>query len=179
MADMLPLRTLQQAITDKLKGDPWFNGIPVITEKLGDIATLVDISVGKLGSCVVVETPSANVLRANVPPINFDSVPIAITVWENVILNHSSTGTGKYALDTAQIVAFLIHQFIPLIDGQSWNIITAVTPTIVKSEDPDLNGYHVFFTTSVGFTYAPTGALSTETNEQLLTEAGATLITES
>lgn len=174
MSSGLPLLDLQQLCADHLDEDRWFDQIPVITENLGDVATLVNIAVGKLGSCCVVETPLANATKPNIPSIWFDEIPIIVTVWESVILNRSDTGSNKKALDTAQIIASLLHQFVPT----GFATVVCRTPTIIRADDPELLGYHVMFTTEIGFKYQPEPSLSNETSIDLLTEAGAILTTE-
>lgn len=170
----LVLRELQQAVCDYLDSDAWFDLIPVIREEMGDLSNLIDISLGKLGCCVVVETPVANCESPNVPSMFFNDIPIVVTVWENVLLNRTASGSQKYALDTAQIIAALL---------QHWNWTEGVgifvkIPTILKAGDDPL-GYHVFFSTEGGFHYDHVQTLSSETSADLLTEAGAVINTGS
>jgi hypothetical protein len=176
MPDYFPLNFLQSKIVDKLAADSWFNRIPVIAEDIGDIVTAVDISVGKLGSCVVVETPVANCNIPNVPSIIFDEVLIVVTVWENVIINrdpNSAEASQKPALHTAQIVAALLHHWVPeLEDGSKEAIVTIRSPSITLAENPDLLGYHVYFDFGGGLTYTPSSGLRTGSNQTLLTGLG-------
>lgn len=174
--DRLPLLELQELIATRLDNDQWFDRIPVITENLGDVATIVDIAVSKLGSCVVVETPTANCSHPNVPAVEFDEVPIVVTVWENVILNRDADNTAasnKKALETAQVICALLHHFEP---GTGWNTIITTTPTIEKADDPDLVGYHCRFRTACGFRYVAQPSITDESSRDLLTEAGATIL---
>lgn len=171
----LPLLLIQQLIADRLDGDAWFDLIPVISENLGDVATIVEIAVAKIGCCVVVETPTANCSHPNVPSIDFDEIPIVVTVWENVLLNrdtNNASASQKYALDTAQVIVALIHHYQP----EGWNTFIAVTPTITKADDPDLNGYHCRFRISAGLRYQPQASITTEDSRDILTEAGASIL---
>lgn len=179
---VLPLGILQTGILNRLDPDRWFDRIPVITEQLGDIANAVELSVGKLGTCVVVETPVANLNYTDLPGVYLDDVPIVVTVWENVIINQSNTGSQKHALDTALIVLALLHQYlVPELADANGNmplVIARPQQTIVKSPDPELLGYHVNLRTNLGFRYTPEASVATESNADLLTEAGFTIIKE-
>lgn len=174
-ANNLPLLQIQDLIKERLDEDSWFDLIPVISEQLGDVTTLVDIAVAQLGSCVVVETPTASVNHANTPAVDFDEIPVVVTVWEQVLINQadSATASQKHALDTAQVIVALIHGYQP----EGWNSFYATAPTIEKSDDPDLVGYHCRFRISAGLRYVPTASLSTNTSESLLTNAGAEILT--
>lgn len=174
--DRLPLLELQELIATKLDNDQWFDQIPVITENLGDVATIVEIAVSKLGSCVVVETPTANLSHPNTPAVQFDEVPLVVTVWENVLLNrdtNNADASNQKALETAQVIVALLHHFEP---GTGWNTIIATTPTIEKADDPELVGYHVRFRTACGFRYTPQPSITDESSRDILTEAGAQIL---
>lgn len=172
----LPLLQLQQIVADRLDADMWFDLIPVITENLGDVAKIVEIAVAKLGSCVVVETPTANCSHPNVPAIEFDEIPIVVTVWENVLLNrdtNNDSASQKAAIDTAQVICALIHHYQP----SGWNTFICVTPTIEKADDPDLVGYHCRFRIAAGLRYTPQPSITDESSRDILTEAGAQILT--
>lgn len=174
-SDSLPLLQIQQLIADKLDADVWFDQIPVITENLGDVASIVDIAVSKLGSCVVVETPTANCSHPNAPAIEFDEVPIVVTVWENVLLNrdaNNESASNLKALDTAQVICALLHHFQP----EGWNTLICVVPTIEKADDPQLVGYHCRFRISCGLRYTPQPSITDESSREILTEAGAQIL---
>lgn len=167
----LPLLQVQQLVADRLDGDAWFDLIPVVTENLGDIAKILEIAIGKLGCVVVVETVLGNTNHPNVPSLDLDEIPVTITVWENVLINRDANNPGasrKNALDTAQVIAALIHHYQP----EGWNSFHLVSPTITRSDDPELVGYHVHARISCGYRYQATASLSTNSSETILTNAG-------
>lgn len=175
-ADSLPLRLVQQLIQDRLDGDAWFDLIPVITENLGDIASIVDIAVAKLGSVVVVETPTASINHPNAPAADLDEIPVVVTVWENVPLNrdaNNAAASQKRAVDTAQVIVALLHGY----QAEGWNSFFATSPTIERADDPLLVGYHVRFRISCGLRYTPAASLSTNSSESILTNAGIAIET--
>lgn len=175
-ASDFPLNEIQQKIVAKLASDAWFGKVPILSENIGDVASLVEMAIGKVGSCVVVEMPVANCLHPNVPPIFFEELLVVVTVWEQVLLNRGRNGSQRPALKTAQIIAFLLHHFTPLLDdGSTANTLIIRSPSIVRADDPDFLGYHVFFQTAAGFSYTPGDVLASGNNDTLLTGMGVNI----
>ncbi len=136
------LSTIQSQIKDRLTADPHFSDIPVITEDRGDINTAINTAIGQIGTCVIVLTPSADVRNANVPGPYFDRVGILVRTFETPTINRASTGTGKKAIDTAEIAVALLHQYSPVGEGGD---IVATSPAIRIGNDPKRLTYDSMF----------------------------------
>lgn len=158
---MSVLVSIQQQCADALAGDPFFAHIPILTEKLNDIASDMEKSLeaataggGKSGAFVLAATPTANVNWGNVGGPFFDDIKLLFMVMENVPVNQDpACGTLKAALDIAEEICAILHQFYPT--GANGPII-AVTPTIelITNESSNLT-YGVHFRTMGGIRTAP------------------------
>ena len=78
---------LQQAAVDILDADAYFDGIPILSEQLGDLDNAIEIVIGKLGLCVIIESPFATVNSADTAATYFSDIPILVTIWEDTVLN--------------------------------------------------------------------------------------------
>jgi hypothetical protein len=99
-----PLNDIQVQISRALLNDPFFSNIPVITELKGDILNTIEIKLGKIGLCVIVETVTGKPETLGVGAYSLD-LKVAITVTENVVVNQSASGTKKSA---SQVVAMIL-----------------------------------------------------------------------
>jgi len=143
------LLTIQEEIAAQLEADPHFADIPIITENRGDIPTMIEEASGKVGTCVVVETPSANCRNGNVPNPYLDEIVIVITIWEHVELNRRTSGTQKKFLDTAQIAAALLLQFVPT----GCAPLAPLAPLFSNVLDPIFAGCQLRYRTGGGYRY--------------------------
>jgi hypothetical protein len=137
------LHDLQQHYADELQADPYFGDIEVITERKGNIAKEIETEVAKIGLCVVMLTPIANIDVGVSGQTYFDDIKLFARVYENVLVNK----TGKAALDVAEnIVRVLNNRESPL----SSSTLVAANPTISLGNDPDILSYDVLFKTAGG-----------------------------
>ncbi|MBI4024847.1 MAG: hypothetical protein HY360_07675 [Verrucomicrobia bacterium] len=146
----MTLTELQDAIAATLAARPEFAGVQIFTEKIGDIASEIEIAVGKIGICIVILTPSAGVQYPNVPGPLLDPVRIVVAIFEDVIINRSPTGTNKPAADVATDVLRTLQLTTP----------AGANPIVPDGADalkliPDSGGllvYHANFTTILPLT---------------------------
>ena len=112
--------TLQLAIADikgRLLAASALANIPVITERVGDVAADVAKALGtvsgrngKIGACILIRQIIGQVENPelSVPQLKLD---IAILVVENVLLNMSTTGTQMPNTDICQAVLKTLYQY--------------------------------------------------------------------
>jgi hypothetical protein len=174
-----PLLELQQAITDYLDQDSWFDSIGILNESHGDLAVNTDILISKLGVGVVVQIPTAEVNFPDLPAIYFDQVPIIVSCYAHTELNKvSNQGTGIHPFNTAQVVAALLHQWRveDLADAEgNAPMLIAAPKTIVPVTDElkdGVIGWDVYLITHLGFRYVPERSLADNNNNAILTNAG-------
>jgi hypothetical protein len=91
------------------------NGAPfnVFTEDEGDIASDFEIMLAMCGLGIVVYSPTWKVLQPDMPGPLLSEVNLDVRIYEAVIFNRSSAGTGIRALDAAKIVMAQLHLFQP------------------------------------------------------------------
>jgi hypothetical protein len=166
---------IQTAIAERLEADAWFNQIPVITEKMGDLATIVDMAVGKIGICVVVETVVGNIESENMVgngAAHFDDVHIIAAVWETPTINRAEGGSGKPADDTALVMLLRVG-------GWNWTdgiALRPANPTITKFPGQPTHGYKLYLRKSGAASYSSRPAIVTNNSKKILTNAGVTII---
>jgi hypothetical protein len=135
------LQQLRTQFADRLQADSYFLDIPVFTEEKADLDNEIARSLGvltetggKIGACAVVLSPRADVKDKGLPGPYLDPIRLAVHVEESVLINQSTSGTGKHASDIAERISALIHRWVP--DGQSRPVladnphIQAVEPAI-------------------------------------------------
>lgn len=132
---------LQQDIVDRLTACEALSGIDVYYEKTKDVASTIEITVGKTkGICIVVTPPVCKASRPNMPGPYFDGVPIDVNVPELPILN----GTKKTASYVAELVARQLHHFVNT--DKRCLIVTSIVPV----PDPQFRVYRVTINTAFG-----------------------------
>lgn len=167
------LTSIQAEAYNRLVADVWFENIPLITEKLGDIPTLINIGVGKIGTCAVITTPQFDDTQSG-HDIPVGKSRLMVSVFESVIINQAAAGTKKAALDTAECALALLKGY-KIVSGD--NCFYAVTPTIELVEASDVLWYNVHLEIIGGYKYEPVASkLKSEDNIKILTEAGAPII---
>jgi hypothetical protein len=147
------LKGIQQGCADQLAATPYFSNVTIITEQTGDIENAIQTALAKLGICVIVITPTANAAFPNYLKPYFNDIKIICRTVENVILNRSTSGTGKQASEVAEMVAVTLHQFEPL--GIS-EVVVLDTPSITIAPGGTVGKllcYDVRFKTAGGFDY--------------------------
>lgn len=107
-----PLLYIQGSLAEWLSARPYFAAIPILIADQGNVIENVQIAIKKLGLCIVIE-PSTPTFGYSGATVMMDC-PAAITVWENVLLNRSETGSRKRAGEVAiEIVKALKPQQTP------------------------------------------------------------------
>jgi len=140
------LAAIQDDLKALLGADPFFQRIPIFTEKQKDIESEIERALGTLegGACIIVVTPSANVTNPNIPGPYFDDVPIVIRVVENVLINQGNGGTNIPASAIAEQVAHACHHCLT-VHGKT---IVCVRLALVPDDDNLI--YDVTFKTKFG-----------------------------
>jgi hypothetical protein len=179
---------IQEAVARVLTADAWFDTVPVLTERLGDLDSIIEIAMGKLGICVVIETPFATCNKPNIPSIQFDDIPVTLTIWEDVVLNGNSPNVNRRGfIGTALVALWLLHQNIPRNpEGiQLTNVLYCASPTMVdlrglidREKYPNVQGVQLNFKCSAGFNYTPQATLLDGNNQALLDGMGIKLTTD-
>lgn len=103
-----PLRDIQEAIKNWLTKEPYFAGIPIITEHKGDVMNRIDIALGKLGLCVVIEALKGRCDHLGAGAYSLD-LSVGITITELVLVNESATGTKKIASEVLAVILCLLN----------------------------------------------------------------------
>jgi hypothetical protein len=103
-----PLRDVQESVAAVLTADPYFAGIPIITERKGDVLNQIEINLGKLGLCVVIETITGKPEHGAIGSYSLD-LNVGITVTENVLINQGATGTKKPASEVVAMILCLLN----------------------------------------------------------------------
>jgi len=126
--------------------DSYFATAPaptIITEELGDIDNEVTIDIGKIGCCIVLLTPFAEVKANDV----LEVIP-KIAVFEDVTVNRSASGTNKPADEIAlKLMANFLGWRPPI---EIWTPFRNPAMRLVGTK-PELN-YELSMATSVMIT---------------------------
>lgn len=119
MSDTI-LTDFQADLTHRLAADEFFQDIPVLDERKGDLVPTIEQALGtltavggKMGLCVVVLSPVGTDEMPDLPngPLELS---IAILVLENVLVNNTAgLGTGKAALTVARRVHRVLKHYTP------------------------------------------------------------------
>lgn len=139
-----PLKRLQDEIVDRLKGHDDLGAVDIYPETVGDLNSQLEISLGKLGIVLVVQTAAAGISNVTLSKPVFDSNTFTVEVWEDVTLNRSLA-----ALDAAIAVVERLYQYrIRSVDSfKNKLILPAVAPNTMRAAvDGENNGYYVNFT---------------------------------
>lgn len=104
-----PFDTPRDTVRDLIAARPYFAGMTIHTEKVGDLVNTLTIQLAKLGLAIVVQVPDANegVNRGDDIQI---PLRIVIEVSELVLINQSPTGSKKPALVAVREVIKAIHK---------------------------------------------------------------------
>lgn len=99
----------QESIKSILLAEPYFADISVISVDEKDLENSIEVAIAKIGICILIITPSGDVQNADTPG-PFWKIDCIVQVWENMIINRASTGTGLEAVDVAEMIAATVHQ---------------------------------------------------------------------
>lgn len=103
------LTDLQAAALAIMQSDKYYARIKLLTEQLGDIRNQIQMSLSKLGICVIVTTPEAVCQHTNAPGPILDPLKLEIDIVEFVMQNRGSSGSQQPASDIAEHTAWLLH----------------------------------------------------------------------
>lgn len=92
-----------------LIAEPYFSDIEVIRVDEKELDSRIEVAIGKIGLCVLILTPECKVAHPDTPGPFWD-IDCICQVWENTIINRSSSGTGKEASEVAEYIAATVHQ---------------------------------------------------------------------
>jgi len=136
------LYTLQMQVVAQLNAQSFFSTAPAITvlsHRAKDLSNQVQQKLGKLGVCVIVGTPQA---RQDTPskhsPPHFSRIGVVCAIYENVIINRASSGSGQPGDLVAEAVAFHLTGWSPEILGNAL-LIEGIEPI----EDERFNRFEV------------------------------------
>src|SRR6266699_1299467 len=134
LADQLPIFTQRE-------------GWEVLTEIKGDIESLMNIALQKIGIGLCVFTPAS----ARGDLIDRRDVKVIVSIVENTLNNQSDTGTRISGVDLAWCVDGILHLFQPL---RGWSQLLFEGTESVASPFAGTNSWDVTFQTSaiVGMT---------------------------
>lgn len=154
---------VQEELVELLEADPYFADIPIFTQRKKNIeneialalGTITEKAAGKIGLCIVVVMPLAEMSYPNLPGY-FDKVPQVLRVLENVTLNT----IGKKAEDVAVHIVATIHG--RFLYSESLNAGDPATVVVDKKaitigDEPDKNllSYDVVAWTQAKVSYTP------------------------
>src|SRR6185369_16248806 len=171
---------LQHEIVDYL--DLWdcFDGIPIITEDLGDLTQLVNLALGRLGQCAFIKVLPGGISATSTPAVQFDRILVTVTIVEYVTLNRTVTRSGwQYAQDLAEkTLAILLRDDFKPHNQCFIGRDPAISPAVTQDSDPGLVAWNVNLQTSGGFRYIPRLSATGINNKQLLNEIGIPILDE-
>lgn len=160
------LKNIQEGVSEKLLTDPYFSdvtealSVPVLSENLKDIANRIDSALNKIGRCVLVLTPTAQVAHPNMPGPYFSNIAVECEVTELVTVNRTGLETDKVGPEIAEHCASLIHHYRP--EGIN-EVLNCEGISLVA--DPMFLIYRVRFFTQGGMLYeVPKVTLSAANN---------------
>jgi hypothetical protein len=179
---MSPRRRLQLDAEARLKADPYFADIAIILQRTGvtpkEIERRLSVQLGrggKIGACVLVLIPGADVNFPNVPGPR-QALTVSFVVLVHPTINSGTIGTQKEPEDIADQVLALFHQC----SFGYGSVLVGATNAIVPNDSFDgLVGQQVNLTSDAGNTPGeqvkwPTITASAETAPALITLACAT-----
>jgi hypothetical protein len=100
----MSLALIQDKLVDLIKADSYFDGIEVLSEKVGDLENKIEQSLAKLNVAVIVLPPVAEMIDSKSDRVSLIA-RLSVAVVENVLLNSS----GKRALEIASKVMTVAH----------------------------------------------------------------------
>lgn len=124
---------LQDKVKARLAADSFFDGVDILTEKIGDIENKIERDLGRLGLAVVVLSPRGT--RAGTDDrrsIPFLRIQITVSVVENVPVN---TGDKK-AMDVVKRAIEVLHNSRES-DGRSGPVFFLEDDALQLVPDPD------------------------------------------
>lgn len=178
---------IQQAVVNILDPEAVFDNVPLLPETLGDLQSVVETVMAKMGVCVTIETPFASIVHADLPPVYFENIPVVVTIWEDTTLNRPTGDVNQvHFMEMALSALYLLTHSTPK-NAEGVQIATQFTadnPTLVDCRKngridaetfPNLQGVQINLVTTCGFTYTPQATILDGNNQALLDGMGIKL----
>jgi hypothetical protein len=146
------LSSIYEGAKTRLQAVSYFTDAPAVTlivQDEGDIANKIEMSLARLGVCVVFLMRSAQCNKPNVPGPYLSGIGIVAQVCENVVINRRGEGY-KTALEVAEHVLAALHHFKPASVNE---VIVAAQNALELMEEPPPGAslaYMVNFETDAG-----------------------------
>ncbi len=106
---MSVLLSIQAQALAALQADESLRPIKLISRRKHNIKNEILTTLGKVGICALVLTPSSRVRNTNAPGPMLDPVLLFVDVIENVIINQGGSGSKIPAEDVAERIAWRLH----------------------------------------------------------------------
>lgn len=132
---------------DTLAAVPYFSDVAIVSEDKGDPSNTIDMALAKLGIGVQVVAPKGDVTQPDIPGPYFSNIDFIVAVYENVVTNRGTKGTGKPALSVVEQVLATLHWHKPTNYDE---IIKAASPAWILIPDEHFLCYHCLFKTEGG-----------------------------
>ena len=140
------LANFQELVAAELRTMSELSDVDVLTERKGDIASMLDVALGKMGLCAVVLTPFAKVAEPNLPGPELDPLSVTVAVFEDVALADDAAIDPRTAFTVALAALQRLHHWAP--PGFP-RMLTAANNALVLVPDPALLVYHANLETSL------------------------------
>lgn len=108
---MSKAKSMQENIQLLLQDNETLSDLEILTEDRKDLTSAVNLSLKKLGLCMVVQTLDMKVSNPNLPGPLFDKRKVSVMVHENVLIWRATN--DRTALDVAEEVASALHHKHP------------------------------------------------------------------
>jgi hypothetical protein len=123
--DRDPISVLVRQVADVLEARPFWSNVPVLTPERGDIGDQMERKIAELGMCAAIEILKGKVEYQAVG-VGAISMPVAITISENVLLHRAGDGwNGKTAMSAVMdvLLAFNPQRAAQPITIEDWDML--------------------------------------------------------
>jgi len=108
------LRTLQEAIVERLQSDSTLSGVAIMHQDVGNIGSNIAQALTQAkGAYMLVMILGVSVDSPTQPGPYFDNIGIRVETGENYILNRTPRGTNITALQLAERALSRLHHWTP------------------------------------------------------------------
>jgi hypothetical protein len=102
------LTTLQTQCVTIMEADARIDGVSILYEQIGNIGSMIQAALSKIGICAIVLTPGAEG-KGTAPGPQVNPVKLTVQITELVFKNRSAAGTNIPASSLAEHLAWLLH----------------------------------------------------------------------
>lgn len=140
-----------------IQADPFFAGIEVLTERMGDVNQKIQSALGRIGLSVIVLTPRFE-LSAKKGKRRVVTVKVVVDCSEIVVTNMSAAGTQKPALAAAWAAALALDKqpngldpagAVHLSGAREFALLPGAVAQVPHKELPALITYQAYLETVV------------------------------